>query len=753
MKVSRQALAVAAFGLTGVSGAWAVQETTANESETVLLSADTVTRDDENSPVTAEGNVRAFFGEQTLVADRLTYDPTTDVVIAEGHVSIFDGDGQSYFADSVELTGDLKDGVAANFSALIGKQTRLAGSSVVRRSSGNNDLNNAVFTGCSVCREDGSKKTPTWAVKALRVTQDTEDETIRFRNATIEVLGVPVLYTPYFEFPDPSAKRKSGFLTPSIGNSTRAGFEAEIPYYWAISDYQDFTFSPRVMTELGTLVKGEYRVQRHNGGAVVQAGIIDPLSGYSVRNGRPTENPDDWPTGPRWHVFSAGYREFRDHWRGEYDVNLVSDKGYLRTYDIQPQGELRETIDIVQPDRLENRLSFSRRTNNSFTDISTFMFQSLRFNEDNDYFADAMPRIRHEQRMPVPVIGGDVQVEGNLLYLNRPEGLDTMRAVAKAGYEKRYTTQNGHRLRGFAEMRADIYRYSDVSQGIEACNVEDRDYDVCRLNLPREGEDDTFETTRLLPTAGVEWTYPLAKFTEKATFIIEPKVQAVFSPDRDYTDDIINEDSGFFQFDTITLFDPSKSSGLDLWEDGQRLNVGVTASALYTNGLEVSGTIGQQFRAEDSTTFDDDVGLGERSSDLVGDVSVKVGNRFQLDNKIRLDKADGTLRRNETNARTRIGPVSGALTYLRVESPEFSAEGRRDEFMSAALSYQLTDKWTVGGNWRENLESGTTVNQSLLLQYRDDCTIFSLAYRFDNTTGDGFNENRSLTFNVDILGF
>jgi LPS-assembly protein len=776
MAFPRTGVAIALLGgLSTVSVAYAFQDLVVGErpaEEQVLFSADRVIRTNADSPVIAEGNVRAFFGPQTLLADRLTYDPATDIVTASGNVSVVDPDGQTFFADDVELTGDLKDGVARNFAALLGEQSRLVGSSVVRRSTGVNDLNNAGYTACAVCTDEGDKKTPTWQVKALRVTQDTNDEVIRFRNATIEVFGVPVAYTPYFEFPDPSVKRKSGFLSPSIGTSTRSGFEMELPYYWAISDHQDATFSPRYFSELGTLWKGEYRIARHDGGAVFQAGFIDPKNVLKSPSGviLPVADlgearaeqfrmagGDD--VGLRWHLFGAGFKEFENDWRAEFDIDVVADKTYLRTYDLEPEDDLKEAVDVLQPDRLENELNFIQQKDDSHTEISAFLFQSLRTNEDNDYMADALPRIRHERYYDMPGIGGEATVGGELLVLHRPAGLDTMRTVADATYEKHHTTRGGHRLRGFAQLRADAYRYTDADRGIQSCNVENGSlatndgFDACRQALPRDASEEDYTFARFLPTAGVEWSYPLAKFAEDATFIIEPRIQAVISPDKDFTDDVFNQDSQFFQFDTVTLFDWNKSTGYDQWEDGQRLNIGLSASAFYDSGLQVSAQVGQQFRMEDTTAFDADTGLGDTTSDIVGKIDVSYGRRFRLDNSFRIDDEDGTLRRMESNFSSRLGRLQTGVNYLRAETLELTEQGRRDEFLTASASYRIADRWLVGGQWRENLESGETTSQSILLSYRDDCTIFSLSYRFDNRRGDDFDINKSLTFNVDLIGF
>lgn len=780
MGASRSIIAMLLLGAGSAAAATTFQEVVVSgesSEENVLFAADSILRPDESSPVVAEGNVRAFYNDQSLLADKVVYDPKTDIVTAEGNVVIYDAEGQIYFADAVELTGDLKDGVASNFGALLQNENRLVGSTLVRRSSGVNSIENGAYTPCEICREDGSKKNPTWQVRAVRVTQDTNENVIRFRHATIEAYGVPVLYTPYFQFPDPSVKRKSGFLAPSLGNSSRAGFDAEIPYYWAISDYQDATLSPRYTSKLGTIWKGEYRVNTHDGGAIVQAGFIEPKGVFKNPNTGLFLIEDDFDqtrleafrqqgdidVGTRWHLFAAAQKSLPDNWVASVDIDYVSDKTYLRTYDIAPEDELRESIDIVQPTRLENELRFTQRTDNSYTNISTVLFQSLRGGDDNDFMGDALPRIRHERYYTVPKIGGDLTLEGTFLVLNRAEGLDSMRTIGAATYDKVYTSRTGHRLRAFAELRADAYRYTDANLGVQSCRNDQPEgtpdvvftgqYEACRDLLPRDGLEEEYSTSRFLPTAGVEWSYPLAKFTSSASYIIEPRVQLVVSPEEDYTDDVFNEDSAFFEFDTTTLFDWTKSTGYDLWEDGQRLNVGLRASANYDSGLNLSGAIGQQYRASESAAFDEETGLGQTTSDIVGEIMAGWKKNLVTEHRFRISDEDGTIRRLESSLRGKAGPLSGGIKYVRTETQDLSQLGQRDEYATASAYYRFTDRIMAGGAWKEDLDAGETTTQQLLVQYSDDCIIYSLAWRYDRRGSSGLEDNRSLTLNIDLIGF
>ena len=72
---------------------------------------------------------------------------------------------------------------------------------------------NGVYTACAPCKDD-PKKPPLWQVKGARIIHDQDEKMLYFETAQLEFFGVPIAYLPYFSTPDPTVKRKSGFLIP-----------------------------------------------------------------------------------------------------------------------------------------------------------------------------------------------------------------------------------------------------------------------------------------------------------------------------------------------------------------------------------------------------------------------------------------------------------------------------------------------------------------------------------------------------------
>ncbi len=348
------------------------------EPEQILFEADTVFRESTDSPIIAEGDVRAFFGERYLRADKLVYDPATDVVTAEGNVSITDENLETMFAGRVVISGDLRDGIAENFSALLEENARLAADSAIQEQGARTKLNRAVYTACNVCDKNGDARIPTWRIKSLRVIRDTERKVVRFHHAFFELKGVPILYTPFLQGPDPSVERQSGFLTPRVGLSGRLGFNFELPYYFALSNSEDATFYPKYTAEDGVLWQGEYRRHFKNGYHVFQGGIINGPNQPEPEPPEPGQLPVESTPGVRWHLFGRGYQDFGDHWRASYDLERISDREYLRQYDVLRRGDLRQQINRGATNQLRSNFRLARRGESSQLFIDTFLFQGLR---------------------------------------------------------------------------------------------------------------------------------------------------------------------------------------------------------------------------------------------------------------------------------------------------------------------------------------------------------------------------------------
>ena len=87
-------------------------------------------------------------------------------------------------------------------------------------------ISKGIFTTCKK-----REKCPPWKIRAEEVEHDKNKKIINYKNAWLEIYDKPVVYFPKFFHPDPSVKRQSGFLIPSLNDSGNTGASLNLPYF------------------------------------------------------------------------------------------------------------------------------------------------------------------------------------------------------------------------------------------------------------------------------------------------------------------------------------------------------------------------------------------------------------------------------------------------------------------------------------------------------------------------------------------
>ena len=265
----------------------------------MLVQAVEVDYDYNNQRVSAVGNVQMFYNGTSVEADKVIYDQKTKRLHAEGNIRLTDAEGKITYANIMDLSDDYRDGFVDSLRST--PRTRRAWRRLAMdRSSGNYTVfENGVYTACAPCKDD-PKKPPLWQVKGARIIHDQTEKMLYFENAQLEFFGVPMAYLPFFSTPDPTVKRKSGFLMPGYSSVSNYGFGVETPYYLALAPDYDVTFNPRITTRQGVLMQGEFRQRLINGSYQIRAyGInqLDPgaFAGAARRPRVPRRRRDQGP--------------------------------------------------------------------------------------------------------------------------------------------------------------------------------------------------------------------------------------------------------------------------------------------------------------------------------------------------------------------------------------------------------------------------------------------------------------------------
>lgn len=684
--------------MPGYAAAQAETTQQQTEGEAVVLEADRVIEDRDTGQIIADGNVEARRGGRTLRADRLIYHTEKRTIRAQGNVQILEPDGTVQFAEEIEVDESLSAGVATAFSMRLPGGATAASSSAFLRPDGVRELNRVVYSACPVCE---TRKNVTWTLKARRLENDPEDRKVTYRDVVLQFYGVPVFYLPYFSHPDPSKKRQSGLLFPDIGQSERFGGYYEQPVYWAISQSQDLTVSPRFMTKVNPLVGLEYR-KRFWSGDVEFAGSVTKETDFDGSGARIGDKDI-----VRGHYFGEGSFRISDYWDWGFNAAGATDDLYLKRYQITDRVDLRAPFgsDLT---RLFSQVNLNGQGPNTYFNTALISVQGLREGDDDANLPKVLPRIEYSRVMPDPFLGGQLRLQASSVNLVRETdtAIDSARISAGAEWAMERVVGPGVIVAPYAQARTDYYRV---------------------VNYPSPG-DDVFG--RSVGLAGVEVRYPFLRPGPTTNIIIEPIV-AITAATTDQDTRIPNEDSIAFELDDSNLFRPNVTPNYDLWESGERVAAGVRASAI-TNAGTFTALFGRRWKTKDDTAFRPSSNMDSITSDYVGAIRADLGRPLAADVRFRIDDESFDAIRLDAGIRAEIWRLNTSVRYFTVK------EGLRgndpSEELNMTLGYRLTDRVQFAYAVRRDLDSAINLSQEAHLTYQDDCTFVEFVYSRSETS-------------------
>ncbi|MEO3429654.1 LPS assembly protein LptD [Pelagibius sp. CAU 1746] len=662
------------------------------ENTPALITADELTYDEENGLVIARGNVEISQSDRVLLADEVTYDINQDIVTAEGNITLVEPSGDTVFADFVELTGDLREGFIRDIRILMADKTRIAAASGTRTGGNRTEFSKGVFSPCELCRDDPTRA-PLWQIKAAEVIHDQEAKDVIYYDAWLEFFGIPVLYTPYLEHPDPTVDRRSGFLAPTVGSSDFLGYALEVPYFWVLDDDKDLTVAPILSTEQGVNLTGEYR-QLFTDGELRAAGsatIADrEESGGNVAKDR-----------FRGHIDAEGQFELDQTWRWGFEAKRSSDDTYLRAYDFDSSRTLTSTAYL---EGLKGR---------NYAAVRGFAYQGQRSSDRNNELPIVAPLAEYDfvsEPNLFGLPGGYITADTSLMALTRIEGRDSRRLSFVGGYHLPYTSPLGDIYEVTAQVQADGYWTHGVVPGSSSVNPS---------NAPG-GET----TGRVFPQFAVKWRYPWVRQDGSFRQVVEPIVQAVLAPNGSNPSEIPNEDSQDFEFDDTNLFKLNRFAGHDRVDSGTRFDYGIKWTGAFGESGSAGAFIGQSYRLnENRDVFAEGSGLEDKFSDIVGRVQVKPLKDLDLLYRFRLDKDDLNAQRSELDAN--IGPpaLNLDLSYFFINKDGGTDEFGDREEIRFGISSRISENWTVGFSHRRDLISDQSLRSAISLAYQDECFL------------------------------
>jgi LPS-assembly protein len=700
-----------------------------NQNAPIVFRADEVEYDEQLALTVARGHVEISQSGQVLLADIVSYNQRSDTVTASGNVSFLQPTGEIVFAEFMELRDSMSEGFAKDVRMLLADRSRLAANTGRRTNGNRTELRRGVYSPCDLCKNDPSAP-PAWQLKAREINHDKELQLIEFKDATMEIDGWPVFYSPYISAPDPSVKRASGFLIPSAGGSSTLGANVTIPYYWVLSPDKDLTLTPRFMTKAGALLAADYR-ERFSNGQLDAVASVNRSNVASGSNG--SSQGEEW----RGHINENSVFHLDETYRTGLDVQRVSDQTYL----------LRLGFGNPLLNAMTSRGYLEGFEKNASTDINTYAFQPLLPGIGDSTQPIVLPVAnRNWQSQPDP-LGGRWNLNANVLDIVREVGTQTRRLSLGAEWNRTFRDGIGGQYKFSASLRGDGYSISNLSA---VSNPE-----LPSTFFPVDGKPavapaaTNFVTGRAFPQLGLVWSYPLIHRGEAMTELIEPIVGGFAGPSSGNRRNVPDEDSLSFSFSDSDLFRRDRLAGYDILDTGQRVDYGAKLGLYDKDGGSYRLLIGQSYRAQPNLFLPLGSGAETRLSDVAGRVVLSPNSYLDLVYRFRFDTSPLADRVQQVGVSA--GPsslrVSTSFIYLPAQlQSQFVTNaatgqnvlyGKREQ-LAFTVTAKLTRYWSLAGAQTINLTHSTTVVNgvptspassaslyaSLSAIYQDECMAF-----------------------------
>lgn len=687
------------------------------------VEADRMNDDKKNNIIRAEGNVKVYYNDQILKSDFLILDRKKNKMWARGNVYFrtIDDTGKSSrttVSQEMEMTGDFKSGVSQEMVGRIGQHGSITASesSWVGKQRIFKDIS---YTNCYLCSPLGDN-TPLWRVRAARAVEDTENKELRLYNGWVELLNIPLFYTPYLSFPN---GRGSGFLMPTFKYNTQNGLIIRPAVFVVFSDNSDLLFNPYITARQGLIGSAMFR-QRF--------AYTDLNIGGIVLYDRP---PSSISPNSQWQGYV--YTDFRTTLNNEWQISgalrWASRQDFFQNYTFfsRPGNPGNDIISFIEATGFISP---------HYINYSYYYYQDNRKGNPFDKILVG-PRAEWFGRGTKTTSGGQWRFDGDMRYYIEPKQGTSGLLHFDAGWKQPVYFLNGMVFNIDAGLRVDII-HSHFYQNylfIPAINIPGRD-----KALDNIGGTQNY-VTRFIPEILTTLSYPLIAQTKKNSLIIEPIFGAYFSfgglinkntnggsNDGLVKNNIFDTDSSPLEINSDNLFLRDRTIGSSYYENYGRVAYGLKIANILKSGSEYKLFVGHgvNFFPNQNPYVPLDLQFNEASTNLILSASWIANKYFKVSDTILLDDKNFKIERQIARLDATYQNINLSLSYFYYRNDTRITSGELQQIVPAVF-VKVGDNWRLQWRMIGDLSNNSYQTRSMEMGvvYSDECWYMSVVAR------------------------
>ena len=640
--------------------------------------------------------------------DGFLFDKLEEVITSKT-TNIIDNDNNSYLFDNVKINLKTKE--------LIGKEVRvdfinnffgdenndpmLKGKSAI---SDNKEtiIQKAVF---STCNTD-NKSCRGWEIQTDEFKHNKIDKLFEYKNSWLKVFNQRIFFLPYFNHPDPSVKRKSGFLTPVYSSSDNLGRSINIPYFHVLDKNKDMTFNPRIYSENDNFIlQSEYRQAFENSNL-----IADLSFNYNDKN-----------TSTHSVVELNGNFDHNTSYALEFQ-NVSGNDNYLKIHDFKNIQDTNELMKKINSSSLTSYFKIDKDIDKETNLTSTIrMYEDLTVTNTNDKYQYVFPDFSFNKEIDL-----ENNYNGTLFYNT-------------SGYQKLYSTNIYE-----AQLNNDFnFRSFDhINFGI----VSNYNFLLKNYNTYADNSSvfDDNNDHHLFGTVLFNSELPLKKLSEDNTNFLRPKIQIKFSPTNGKN---ISSTGTRLSYDS--LFSINRIGRSDMVEEGKSLTLGIEYEKLNLANEKLIGfNIGNILKDKKNSSMPSKSKLDQTRSDIVGNFVYNPDSLVKLEYDFSYDRDLDFSNYDAISAEFGENKFITSFDYI-TENHEL---GNSETIKNNTL-INFTDEHSLQFETTKDLKSDFTEVINFNYGYNTDCLSISLNYSKRFFRDGNFVPDESLNFLIKFIPF
>ncbi len=679
-------------------------------SGSVVNTADIIFNHNQNIVFSKKKTTIIDFQKNEIILDNFDYQSDKNIFKSVGKIKVTDHLKNSYEFSQIYINEKNREIVGSDAKLYLNQEDFKLNqknkprifSNTVNINENKSQFFKSAFTMCNYRDND---KCPPWELTASEMTHDKKSKTIFYDNAVIKIYNIPIFYFPKLAHPDPTVKRRSGFLNPSYADTKNLGSSLNLPYFWAINKDKDLTLNSRLFASEHPLFLGEYRQAFKNSNLVFDFGHTE---GYKKTSSKKK-------AGDKSHFFSRFTKDFISNETNEnnLEVNLqhVSDKKYLKLYRID--SDL-----IYDTETLENSFDFNHYNDEEDLSLSfkASNYRSLK-NDYNDKYENIIPDVLLSKNLFSEKFGN-----GNLDSNFKIQNYDTNKT-------KKLLINN---------LDWELDKSNNFFNSKILTSIKNVNYDI--KNVENYKADTTNE---LYGAIGYLGGVDFFKKVGNNNHLFTPKFLLKYAPNH------MRKENSSLNLNDTDIFSLNRLNSNENFESGTNLAIGFDYEQRNKSN-KLNFSIAQIINEkENNKNMPDQSSLDKRFSDLVGSIKYEKNENFKFDYNYLIDQNYKETNYNEIIASYDTNNIKFNFNYLNDNRKNISEK----KYLKSSMEFKNGDSGIFSLTNKRDLIKNSSEYYDLSYQYINDCLRAGIVYRREFYIDSEIEPENSLMFTITLNTF